>query len=218
VRTGRRRPETHRSKFAIQLVAQLASLDRGIASLFAFWLALVIPFLVSGRTPIPGSSMSGRVLVVRRRGPARRESRCTRRRCRSLLRRPLFWMVGFELLVVGVLGLYTWQVFGVPGGLSVLPGERPPRAGGAPPEILQRKPRDRLRLGDRLDHAIKMTDELGYSIRNLAGKLGKDKIPAALDFVEELPRTSVGKLSRHELRNLQPAQPEYQQHATERRP
>src|SRR3982075_1930552 len=41
----------------------------------------------------------------------------------------------------------------------------------------------------------------------LAGKLGKHEIPAALDFVDELPRTSVGKLSRHELRNLQPSQP-----------
>src|SRR5260221_1011039 len=41
----------------------------------------------------------------------------------------------------------------------------------------------------------------------LAGKLGKHEIPAALDFVDELPRTSVGKLSRHELRNQQPAQP-----------
>src|SRR5450432_1981583 len=40
----------------------------------------------------------------------------------------------------------------------------------------------------------------------LAGKLGKHEIPAALDFVDELPRTSVGKLSRHELRNAQPAQ------------
>jgi long-chain acyl-CoA synthetase len=39
----------------------------------------------------------------------------------------------------------------------------------------------------------------------LAGKLGKHEIPAALDFVDELPRTSVGKLSRHELRNQQPA-------------
>jgi long-chain acyl-CoA synthetase len=38
----------------------------------------------------------------------------------------------------------------------------------------------------------------------LAGKLGKHEIPAALDFVDELPRTPVGKLSRHELRNLQP--------------
>src|SRR5215213_6875145 len=39
----------------------------------------------------------------------------------------------------------------------------------------------------------------------LAGKLGKHEIPAALDFVDELPRTSVGKLSRHELRNRQTA-------------
>src|ERR1700722_13055663 len=39
----------------------------------------------------------------------------------------------------------------------------------------------------------------------LAGKLGKHEIPAALDFVDELPRTSVGKLSRHELRIQQPS-------------
>jgi len=45
----------------------------------------------------------------------------------------------------------------------------------------------------------------------LTGKLGKHEIPAALDFVDELPRTSVGKLSRHELRNLQPAQQPTQQ-------
>ena len=38
---------------------------------------------------------------------------------------------------------------------------------------------------------------------HLAGKLGKHEIPAALDFVDELPRTSVGKLSRHELRKRQ---------------
>jgi long-chain acyl-CoA synthetase len=38
----------------------------------------------------------------------------------------------------------------------------------------------------------------------LTGKLGKHEIPAALEFVDELPRTSVGKLSRHELRNQQP--------------
>jgi long-chain acyl-CoA synthetase len=44
----------------------------------------------------------------------------------------------------------------------------------------------------------------------LAGKLGKHEIPAALDFVDDLPRTSVGKLSRHELRNLQPAQAKQQ--------
>jgi long-chain acyl-CoA synthetase len=51
----------------------------------------------------------------------------------------------------------------------------------------------------------------------LTGKLGKHELPAALDFVDELPRTSVGKLSRHELRRLQPAQhpqPEQQQLAT----
>src|ERR1700704_4967382 len=44
----------------------------------------------------------------------------------------------------------------------------------------------------------------------LSGKLGKHEIPAAVEFVDELPRTSVGKLSRHELRNLQPAQPSQQ--------
>jgi long-chain acyl-CoA synthetase len=38
----------------------------------------------------------------------------------------------------------------------------------------------------------------------LSDKLGRHEIPAALEFVEELPRTSVGKLSRHELRNRQP--------------
>ena len=51
----------------------------------------------------------------------------------------------------------------------------------------------------------------------LTGKLGKHELPAALDFVDELPRTSVGKLSRHELRNSQPAQqpqPKQQQLAT----
>ncbi len=51
----------------------------------------------------------------------------------------------------------------------------------------------------------------------LTGKLGKHELPAALDFVDDLPRTSVGKLSRHELRNIQPAQhpqPKQQQLAT----
>jgi long-chain acyl-CoA synthetase len=51
----------------------------------------------------------------------------------------------------------------------------------------------------------------------LTGKLGKHEIPTALDFVDELPRTSVGKLSRHELRNLQSgrqAAPPKQQVAT----
>ncbi len=37
----------------------------------------------------------------------------------------------------------------------------------------------------------------------LAGKLGRHEIPAALAFVDDLPRTPVGKLSRHELRSQQ---------------
>jgi len=49
----------------------------------------------------------------------------------------------------------------------------------------------------------------------LAGKLGRHEIPTALEFVAELPKTPVGKLSRHELRNqqstLQRAQPQPQQ-------
>jgi long-chain acyl-CoA synthetase len=40
----------------------------------------------------------------------------------------------------------------------------------------------------------------------LNGKLGKHELPAAVEFVRELPRTPVGKLSRHELRKSQPAQ------------
>ena len=41
----------------------------------------------------------------------------------------------------------------------------------------------------------------------LTGKLGKHELPAAVDFLDELPRTAVGKLSRHELRMQQkPAQ------------
>ena len=51
----------------------------------------------------------------------------------------------------------------------------------------------------------------------LAGKLGRHEIPAALEFAAELPKTPVGKLSRHELRNQlstkQPAQRQ-QQHST----
>jgi long-chain acyl-CoA synthetase len=39
----------------------------------------------------------------------------------------------------------------------------------------------------------------------LAGKIGKHELPVAVDFVEELPRTPVGKLSRHELRLQQPS-------------
>src|SRR5437763_8294550 len=51
----------------------------------------------------------------------------------------------------------------------------------------------------------------------LTGKLGKHELPAALEFVDELPRTPVGKLSRHELRTRQPVQhpqPRQQQIAT----
>jgi long-chain acyl-CoA synthetase len=44
----------------------------------------------------------------------------------------------------------------------------------------------------------------------LAGRLGKHEIPSALEFAEQLPRTPVGKLSRHELRNqLSTSQPVY---------
>jgi long-chain acyl-CoA synthetase len=48
----------------------------------------------------------------------------------------------------------------------------------------------------------------------LTGKLGKHELPVALEFVAELPRTPVGKLSRHELRRQQPsrAMPLQQQH------
>jgi long-chain acyl-CoA synthetase len=56
----------------------------------------------------------------------------------------------------------------------------------------------------------------------LTGKLGKHELPAALEFVDELPRTPVGKLSRHELRQMQPtsisATPKQQQLATGGRP
>lgn len=38
----------------------------------------------------------------------------------------------------------------------------------------------------------------------LAGKIGKHELPAALEFRDQLPRTTVGKLSRHELRSQQP--------------
>jgi long-chain acyl-CoA synthetase len=46
-------------------------------------------------------------------------------------------------------------------------------------------------------------------LRNfLAGKLGKHELPTALEFAAELPRTPVGKLSRHELRKQQkPSEP-----------
>src|SRR3984957_9570357 len=48
----------------------------------------------------------------------------------------------------------------------------------------------------------------------LAGKLGRHEIPAALDFVDDLPRTPVGKLSRHELRNQRSSPQPGQQLAT----
>ena len=41
----------------------------------------------------------------------------------------------------------------------------------------------------------------------LAGKLGKHELPTAVEFAAELPRTPVGKLSRHELRKQQSLQP-----------
>ncbi|MBI3701039.1 MAG: dicarboxylate--CoA ligase PimA [Afipia sp.] len=37
----------------------------------------------------------------------------------------------------------------------------------------------------------------------LTGKIGKHELPVAVEFMKELPRTSVGKLSRHELRSRQ---------------
>jgi long-chain acyl-CoA synthetase len=42
----------------------------------------------------------------------------------------------------------------------------------------------------------------------LTGKVGKHELPVAVEFVKELPRTSVGKLSRHELRSEQRKQPQ----------
>jgi len=48
----------------------------------------------------------------------------------------------------------------------------------------------------------------------LTGKLGKHELPAAVEFVAELPRTTVGKLSRHELRNQQAQSNTSQQPAT----
>jgi long-chain acyl-CoA synthetase len=48
----------------------------------------------------------------------------------------------------------------------------------------------------------------------LTGKLGKHELPAAVEFVKELPRTPVGKLSRHELRKAQPATVKQQQAAS----
>jgi long-chain acyl-CoA synthetase len=45
----------------------------------------------------------------------------------------------------------------------------------------------------------------------LAGKVGKHELPAAVEFRTELPRTPVGKLSRHELRTQESPQPQQQQ-------
>ena len=45
----------------------------------------------------------------------------------------------------------------------------------------------------------------------LTGKLGKHELPAAVDFVDDLPRTPVGKLSRHELRMQQKSSPQAKQ-------
>ncbi|MDB5616974.1 dicarboxylate--CoA ligase PimA [Tardiphaga sp.] len=39
----------------------------------------------------------------------------------------------------------------------------------------------------------------------LTGKLGKHELPAAVEFVDDLPRTAVGKLSRHALRAQHPS-------------
>jgi long-chain acyl-CoA synthetase len=50
----------------------------------------------------------------------------------------------------------------------------------------------------------------------LTGKLGKHELPAAVEFVSELPRTSVGKLSRHELRRQQPQPAQTKQQVTGR--
>ena len=45
----------------------------------------------------------------------------------------------------------------------------------------------------------------------LTGKIGKHELPIAVEFMKELPRTSVGKLSRHELRSQQRAHHQPQQ-------
>jgi long-chain acyl-CoA synthetase len=48
----------------------------------------------------------------------------------------------------------------------------------------------------------------------LTGKLGKHELPAAVEFVDELPRTPVGKLSRHELRQQKQSSPSQHQNVT----
>ncbi|MGY8680177.1 dicarboxylate--CoA ligase PimA [Bradyrhizobium sp. UFLA05-153] len=61
-------------------------------------------------------------------------------------------------------------------------------------------------------------DATSFSIDDLraflTGKVGKHELPAALEFVDELPRTPVGKLSRHELRQQQKPSQSTQQSAT----
>lgn len=63
--------------------------------------------------------------------------------------------------------------------------------------------------GEAAKAFIKLRDgEKAFTIDELraflTGKLGKHELPAAVEFVAELPRTPVGKLSRHELRQQQP--------------
>ncbi|MGY3597669.1 dicarboxylate--CoA ligase PimA [Bradyrhizobium sp. USDA 4341] len=63
--------------------------------------------------------------------------------------------------------------------------------------------------GEAAKAFIKLRDgEKVFSIDDLrtflTGKVGKHELPAAVEFVDELPRTPVGKLSRHELRQQQP--------------
>jgi len=48
----------------------------------------------------------------------------------------------------------------------------------------------------------------------LTGKLGKHELPAAVEFLSELPRTAVGKLSRHALRDFLAAPTLDQQQST----
>ncbi|MBR0691878.1 dicarboxylate--CoA ligase PimA [Bradyrhizobium lablabi] len=67
--------------------------------------------------------------------------------------------------------------------------------------------------GEAAKAFIKLRDgETPFSIDELraflTGKLGKHELPAAVEFVAELPRTAVGKLSRHELRQQQPQPPQ----------
>jgi long-chain acyl-CoA synthetase len=63
--------------------------------------------------------------------------------------------------------------------------------------------------GEAAKAFIKLRDgQTAFSIDELraflTGKLGKHELPVAVEFVAELPRTPVGKLSRHELRQQQP--------------